>query len=265
MTRFSNLEFDNHSLEDLAEQLPREAGKDEHAYLLMGDEHYQNARFEKAMRYYSRTLEYNPNFLPGWVGQVRMLIELGENREALLWTDKALEIFPDANDLLAAKSVAHVRLAHTGKAMEFSDAALEQKHPTPYVWMARGEIMLACFSGLTGRRGKDEYCFTQALNAGGRDWFTTLQVARTYAYYRHFALALEFVRKALDLAPASPFIWFVMGEGQKGLGLYAQASKSYDQALTLDATFVPARNALESLKHTSYLGGIFRRLKGMFA
>jgi tetratricopeptide (TPR) repeat protein len=264
MTRFSNLEFDNNSLED-ATRLSRDPGKDEHAYILMADDHYQNARFEKAMRYYSRSLEYNPNFLPGWVGQVRMLIELGETHEALLWVDKALEIFPDGNDLLAAKSVAHVRLAHTGKAMEFSDAALEQKGPTAYVWIARGEIMLACYSGSHGRRGKDEYCFNQALNISGRDWFTLLLVGRTYAYYRHFALALEFARKAMDLAPSAPFIWFVMGECQKNMGLVAQALKSYEQALTLDHDFMPAHHAQEALKSSNYLTGLFRRLKGMFA
>jgi len=56
---------------------------------------FENATFEPALRFYSKVLEYNPGTLAAWTAQVRMLIELGEFREAKLWANKALERFPN--------------------------------------------------------------------------------------------------------------------------------------------------------------------------
>ena len=61
-----------------------------------------------------------------------MLIELGNYKEARLWTDKALEIFHNHSALLAAKAVAFAREGDGGKAQQFSDAALAQKGHNSY-------------------------------------------------------------------------------------------------------------------------------------
>jgi tetratricopeptide (TPR) repeat protein len=72
-----------------------------------------------------------------------MLIELGEFREAKLWADKALERFPNEPELLAAKAVALGRSGDLQGALAFSDASIEERGDTPYVWLARGDVMLA--------------------------------------------------------------------------------------------------------------------------
>jgi tetratricopeptide (TPR) repeat protein len=72
-----------------------------------------------------------------------MLIELGEFKEARLWADKALENFPDESELLAAKAVALARSGDLQGALAFSDSSIEARGETPYIWLARGDVLLA--------------------------------------------------------------------------------------------------------------------------
>src|SRR4051794_126086 len=104
MSRFNNLEFGNQPEQRLPLQQPEAKG--EAHYFSEAKLAFEEARFEMALRLYSKVLEFNHNNPAAWTGQVRMLIELGEFREARLWADKALERFPREPELLAAKGVA---------------------------------------------------------------------------------------------------------------------------------------------------------------
>src|SRR2546427_12226077 len=104
MSRFVNLEFGGES-EDQA-RLQKSLVKDDGYYFSEARSAFENGKFESALRLYSKVLEFNPQNASAWAGQVRMLIELGEFREAKLWADKALERFRHEPELLAAKAVA---------------------------------------------------------------------------------------------------------------------------------------------------------------
>src|SRR5271166_5398920 len=107
MSRFSNLEFGDQFEDQASEEKP--LVKDEAYYLAEARTSFENGNFESALRLYSKVLEFNPQNTTAWSGQVRMLIELDEYREAKLWADKALERFPRDPELLAAKAVALAR------------------------------------------------------------------------------------------------------------------------------------------------------------
>ena len=104
MSRFTHLEFDGESEDQSWGQ--KGVVKDEAYYSAEARTAFENGNFESGLRLYSKVLEFNPNNVAAWGGQVRMLIELGEFREARLWADKALERFPHEPELLAAKAVA---------------------------------------------------------------------------------------------------------------------------------------------------------------
>src|SRR4051794_36190979 len=103
MSRFGNLEFGDSPRSD-AREVAR--AKDEAFYLSEANSFFESGRFEQALRAYAKALEQNPKSAAAWTGQVRMLIELGEFKEAKLWAEKALALFPREGDLLAAKAVA---------------------------------------------------------------------------------------------------------------------------------------------------------------
>src|ERR1044072_6734861 len=107
MSRFENLELSGES-----EEQPRRHKalvKDEAFYLAEAQTAFENGEFKAALRSYGKVIEFNPQNSTAWTGQVRMLIELGEFKEAKLWADKALERFPREPGLLAAAAVARGR------------------------------------------------------------------------------------------------------------------------------------------------------------
>src|SRR2546423_1623737 len=106
MSRFNNLEFGDH-FEEQSSVSP--TVKDAQYYLGEARGAFEGGRFEEALRGYAKVLEFDPHCAAAWTGQVRMLIELHEFREAKLWADKALETFPNDAELLAAKAVALAR------------------------------------------------------------------------------------------------------------------------------------------------------------
>jgi len=102
MSRFVNLEFGDES-EDQSQPKEKALVKDEAYYFSEASAAFESGNFEQALRLFSKVLEFNPQNTVAWTGQVRMLIELGEFREAKLWADKALERFPNEPELLAVR------------------------------------------------------------------------------------------------------------------------------------------------------------------
>ncbi|HVE39755.1 MAG TPA: hypothetical protein VNM14_07715 [Planctomycetota bacterium] len=257
MGRFSNLEFDGH--DPLREE--GQAGgeiRDDHYFLRLADQEFRRARFEKALRFYSRSLEYNANAHAAWVGQVQMLVEMGEYKEAKLWADKALELHRDNAEIISAKVVACARTGETQKAVEFSDAAIAQRGTTPYVWLARGEALMAA------RQPNDEYCLEKAAAESKQDWFVQLRIARIFYSYRQFARAMSWIQKAIQQEPGAPYVLHILGDCQRALGFGSSARASYRQALALDPEFLLSRNALEDLEGEGFFGWIGNLVAGLF-
>ena len=249
MSRFVNLELGDGS-EDRSRH-PRAAVKDESFYLTEAQTALENGRFEPALRAYCKVLEFNPQNASAWTGQVRMLIELGEYGEAKVWADKALERFPREPELLAAKAVALARLGDTAGALAFSDAAIEERGDTPYVWLARGDVLLA------REESRADYCFEKAQMLAPNNWFIAWLAARVRYYYEQFALALRLLQQALEWDASHFVLWLELGRCQEALGLAGAASKSFAQARQLNPQCEQAKSAMTKLAQR----GLLRRLR----
>ncbi len=224
MSRFSNLEFRGDSEEQSA-SVP--LVKDGVYYEQEAQMAYESGDFEQALRSYAKVLEYNPQNTAAWAGQVKMLIELGEFREGKLWADKALEQFPHEPELLAGKAVALARLGDINNALAFSDAAIEERGDTPYVWLARGDVLLAA------KRKQAGSCIEQAL-VRACNWFVHWLASRIYYYYGKFSLALKMAQEGVALDAGRSILWLQLGRCQVALGLASVAANSFQQALQLD-------------------------------
>jgi tetratricopeptide (TPR) repeat protein len=254
MSRFSSLEFGG----QFEDQSPGEKQlvKGEAFYMAEARVAFENANFEQGLRFYSKVLEFNPDNALAWSGQVRMLIELGEFREAKLWADKALERFPHEPELLAAKAVALARSGDLEGAIAFSDASIEERGDTVYIWLARGDVLLA------REETRAEYCFEKAMMLAPRDWFTTWLAARVRRFYKQFALSLKLLQQAIEWNTAHFVLWLELGYCQQALGLTSLAKQSFVQARELNPQS-QAQVALEQLSRAglgSQLRGLWRRL-----
>ena len=257
MSRFVNLEFGDESEDQWHQQ--KAAVKDEAYYLAQARAAFEAADFELALRAFCKVLEYNPQNAASWAGQVRMLIELGEYREARLWADKALERFPHEPELLAAKAVALGRGGDLQGALAFSDASIEERGDTPYVWLARGDVLLA------REEPRADYCFEKALLLAPGDWFIAWLAARIRYYYKQFVLALKLLQQAIGLNTAHFLLWLELGQCQQALGLVGSARTSFTQAQQLNPQCQQADLALTRLSGSGLglrLRGWWRRLSG---
>lgn len=249
MSRFGNLEFDSSHDEGLSRRHPL---KDEDHYLAKAREAFESGRFELALRMFARVIEFNAKLPAAWTGQVRMLIELGEFAEARIWADKALALFPEEGELLAAKAVALARLGDHGGAISYSDAAVESQTNTPYIWIARADVLLA------RKEKRADYCFQRALTLGNNHWLYHWLIARIQAFYRHFARALRSAQEAVSLEPSRAVLWKQAGECQLALGLVAQAQNSFEQARELDPD-LPVQQFISQAQSSSFLDKIAGR------
>ncbi len=250
MSRFSNLEFEGES----GEQLPQHTvpAADAAYCFAQARSAFENGNFESALRLYSRVLEFSPGECPAWAGQVRMLIELGEFREARLWVDKALERFPTEPELLAAKAVTLARTGALDEALAYSDASIEERGEGPYLWLARGDVLLA------RAEQRADYCFDKALTLAPRDWCTPWLAARIWFFYNQAAHALKLLQRALELNASHFLLWLELGRCQQAVGLIGPARVSLDQARQLNPHNEQVRAALTQLSRA----GVWSRVRG---
>ena len=242
MSRFGNLEFDPKSEGEFREPATL---RDESFFAAAARTAFENGDFEQALRCFSKVLEFNPQNLAAWTGQVRALIELGEFREARLWADKALERFPRAAELLAAKAVALARSGALEEALALSDASIEERGDTSYLWLARGDVLLA------RKESRADYCIDKALALSPGDWVIPWLAARIRYFYKQFAAAMKLLQQAIDLNTTHFLLWLQLGTCQLALGLAGPAKHSFEQARQLNPQ---CREAQMGLAHASATG-----------
>ena len=255
MSRFESLEFED-APRSRAKAPPGKPVHDAAYFQQVADNEFRIGHLESALRNYSRALEQDSTVFACWLGQVRVLIELAEYKEAVIWSDKALEMFPDHPELLAVKAVACVRTGDLQKAMAYTDNALLQKGATPYVWLARAEVLLAERSKMA------RHCFTQGLaRCGNVDDKARLHlgIANLLRRYRHYTDALPHAKEAVEALPSDPAAWLELGLCQGALGL-GDAGFSLEQALALNPACEEARQTLTA----SDQGGFGRRVRAWF-
>lgn len=255
MSRFDNLEFD----ESAANPSPArqvEVDRDEHYWLKLADNSRRSGFHENALRYYSRALEMDKSLVSGWLGQVQMLIALEEYPEADLWTKKALELFRDHGDLLAARAQALIRMGDRRKAGELCDAAIGRAGQSSYPWMVRGEIMVA------GSESIDRHCFDKAVGLC-QDWLTPLEIARVYLHYARPSQASMWAGQAVVKAPDQAYAWYVKGCCEMDLSLEGLARQSFKRCLELVPNHTDAQRRLDQLNNRGWsLGRFLGRLLG---
>lgn len=258
--RFSNLEFDN-SHGEQQESTVETPSSERDAWQIL--EHariaHWDGQFETALRLYTRALREDRKLIRAWVGQVQMLVDLREYREARIWSDKALELFRNNGELLAAKAQACIRLKDKASALACSDGAIQAAGTSPWRWEVRGEVLLA--------RGDRQFdlCFQKALEDLAADWFDRVMISRIYRFYGRYASAMNYLQQAIELAPTKAYSWFEIGECQRSLGLIGVAQTSYKRCLELRPDCREADDALgaiDSVSFSDWVRSLFSRWSG---
>jgi restriction system protein len=253
MNRFTSLEFGDAEgpsrREDRGEEIRDEAFFYKRALTcwLGGD-------FELALRNYSRSLETNSSFFEGWVGQILMLLELREYPEAIIWADKALELFPEHPELFATKAIAYIRDVRFDKAMAFSDNSVSKENITSRVWLARAEVLMKHKSRVA------ENCISKAMSiAGNSADIIGLEAGRLLRRSGKYAAALEYLNSSVRAFPKSALAWFELGCCQDSIG-FSEARVSLKESINLRPEWELAEARLRSC--SGPLRRVFNRIFG---
>ena len=156
-------------------------------------------------------LELDRTLLPGGVGQVQMLVLLGEFPEAELWAKKSLELFSRHGDLMAGRR----RLS--------AGSATGPRHwnlPTRPCGRKGARRTAGWFGASSWYRRRDEvdrHCFDKAVQAD-RDWLVPLETALIYLHHEQPSKALLLARDAVEKAPDSFYAWLMQGRCEQALG-----------------------------------------------
>jgi tetratricopeptide (TPR) repeat protein len=254
--RFDKLEFDQPPRDPPGIEPEARVDKDEKYWARLADENRRTGSYEMALRYYSRALEIDKTLVAAWVGQVQMLVQLGEYPQASLWSQKALELFPSHGDLMAGQAQAECRLGNMKKALPLSDGALRQRGESAYRWQVRGELMLS------GGQRADRHCFDKAQLADS-DWLVPLETAIICCHYKSFSMAQLRAQAAVEKAPGAYYAWYVLGVCQSRLGFDTAARASFTHCLEQCPQHVEARSRLSELERPRWpLRGLLGRLTG---
>ena len=258
MARFDKLEFDDGRSHGDKAARPAETRRDDTDWMQQADQHRRGGWYENALKFYSRALELDKTLVGGWLGQVQMLVLLGEYPEAELWARKALELFPAHGDLMAGRGQALCRLGDIKRAHEMCDGSLKQTGQSAYRWMVRGELMLA------GKQTTDQHCFDKAQQLDA-DWLVSAEIALIYLFYRNPSRAQLRARRACETAPGQYYAWLVLARCQRALGLDGQSRHSLRTCLELCPDHADARQMLAEFESGSltslgrWLVGLLRR------
>ena len=254
MIRFSHLEFGDKSDEGAGKPGAGEEIHNEEYFHKQALRYWLAGDFEIALRNYSRSLEQNSSFYPGWLGQVLMLIELGEYREAGVWADKALEMFPEHPELLSAKAVACARDGRMEKAIAYSDDSITKDNVTSMVWLARAEVLVNRKSNIA------QNCISKAVSAacGEDELIVHLEASRLLNKNGDYPAALQHLQKVVDGLPKSALGWYELGCAQAGLGR-PEAEVSFEQAIKLHPDWTAAQEALKKFNARGFFKKLFGR------
>jgi tetratricopeptide (TPR) repeat protein len=253
--RFDKLELDP-TPDDDGRSIKVRDEKDQNYWRNAAIEQRRTGAYETALRFYSRALEIDKTMVLAWVGQVQMLVQLAEYPQATLWSRKALEMFPNQPELLAAQAQAEGRQGNLKVALALSDGALHQRGESAYRWQVRGELMLS------GREQTDRHCFDRAQLADP-DWLVPLESALIYWHFNSYSLAQSRAQQAVEKAPQAPYPWFVLGQCQRKLGFDVAAVRSFARCVELKPSYTEASVQLSELRRSTLPFGRFvKRLWG---
>lgn len=225
----------------------------------------QNARrleYERALKLFSKVLSLDPQVEAGWVGQLRCLLDLQENPEALTWAKKAQKLFPKSADVMSAYALALARHGDLREAMSFSDGAMKNDKVVWYPWVVRGEIL-----ALAGAPNSD-LCMMKAREALPNDPFVTLKVAQAYSRTPLFEKAVPLFSKALAAIPDLPEAWYEYGQLHMQNGFLEPAQEAFARANKLAPLVRKYGDAYAATLNTTPLfslwGWLKRLWKGIF-
>jgi tetratricopeptide (TPR) repeat protein len=267
--RFSKLERKDEKgpLEPPAGTVAREStGHPQHApdiedqnlyptFIEEADKEFFVGNYREALRHFSRALQQENTHVYPWIGQISALIGMKQYREAELWSQRALEQFPEDPSLLSQRARVLALTGNLKRALGVSDYAMT-KGATSWAWLARGEVLLE------GRQSNALFCFEKAMElADKEDWRVPTLAGLAFSRHRQWANAQDYLRQAAERNAKNFYVWYELGRVQFEMGNMDRSRDSLSRAMQLNPEFRPAKDLERMIYRRPFLKRIFGGLK----
>lgn len=263
MGRFQKLEKTGSSSSQPAQPIPHGMvlASGEHATaqasdypeaVAVADDAFYRGDYKAALRHYSRAFQAESTQVYPWIGQLNALLFLKQFKEAEVWSNRALDLFPEDPTLLSQRARV---LAHNGnmkRALGTSDYAVS-KGATDWAWIARAEVLLLA------RNPNAKYCFDKAIEmAGPGDWKVPFMAGLMCMERQNYAAAVDFLNTAAERNMRHAHIWENLAVALTKLNFTERARDAARRAQELD----PQRRGAERLRTEVESRGVVERILG---
>ena len=195
-----------------------------------------NKKYEEALKYFERALEYNPGYFKAWYGKGMALYKLEKYEEALICADKCLEMKPEKSDTWVIKGNLFIEKNRVEKAIECYDKALELNPCNINALKYKASLLtamryyreaIACYDRTLEIDPKN----IEALGIKGTIHSTVLN-----EHEQGMACFDKLLEDYNDWA----ILWYFKGYCLSGLSKYKEAIECYDKALELEPDYPEA-------------------------
>jgi tetratricopeptide (TPR) repeat protein len=223
-----------------------------------------------ALEQYGQVLVQDMNQTAAWVGQIRILVDLGRFDDAIYWADKASDSVEKDTMIIFAKALALARTGNIDGAKTLINVPVG-KNEDEMLWLLRGEVLIRVRINflqriLTPHKGIGRlgafFCFVKALSPDQHDPFINQRIGLAYMLAGHHNRAFEHLNLSLKFAPDNPLTMYGLAECYRMKRDYEHALYFVKKAIAgnpnLDRAFEllewlhgPARKVLNIFKGTA--------------
>lgn len=188
--------------------------------LKKANEAYFWGSYYDGLLYYAHALSQDRQNLGAMIGQIRILVDVGQHEAAVFWANESLKVSLAPDVLLGAKAFA---LAYGGRV---DDAKKIINVPvgadeTSMLWLLRGEVFLCIRLNIlqklfTPHKGIGKmgafFCFLKALSPSPSDAFLNQRIGLAYMQAGDSTRGFEHLKVALNTVPCNPLTLYGLAE-----------------------------------------------------
>jgi tetratricopeptide (TPR) repeat protein len=221
-------------------------------YLLVGNMHYTLSRvssgaitisnrdfhLKKAMEYYDKVLSLDQQSTSAWKNKARVMIDLGENDEAiacLIWIMDNLKLPPGDLTVLLNLGWAYFKSDNYDEAVRQFDSVLDKDPANVEAWRRKGDVF-----SKTDRWGGAIQCYSEAVKHAPYREDIWIAMSETYINHGKYKDASRSLDEVLKINIWSADAWYLQGIVFSKIDRWGAAIQCLDKALNISPLHVRA-------------------------
>jgi tetratricopeptide (TPR) repeat protein len=161
-----------------------------------GYDEWEKGNYEKAIEYYTKAIELNPEYLAAYINRGTVYHDIKEYKTAIKDYDKAVEINPESAEVYSNRGYSYIRIKEYEKALRDLDRAIQLKPNHMPAYNNRG----LAYAGLKVNE-KAIKNYNKAIELNPEYSTAYFNRGQAYAYIKEYDTAINDYNKAIKLKP----------------------------------------------------------------